>query len=213
VTLAVVDYGAGNLTSVIKGLRAVGASVRVVSRPSETNGADALVVPGVGHFDVTRSLVGEWQEAVRARVAAGMPLLGICVGLQWLFEGSAEAPDVPGLGLLPGVCFRLPDTVKVPHVGWNTLERRPSRLLADLPDGAMAYFTHSFAGPVVNGTAAVTTHGAAFSAAIEQGLVFGTQFHPEKSGATGLKILANFMTVVREVRTGRADDAGRPGDR
>jgi glutamine amidotransferase len=202
VNVALVDYGAGNLTSVIKGLRAVGADVRVVSRPAELGGAEALVIPGVGHFDATRALDADWRAAVRERLDAGLPLLGICLGLQWLFEGSDEAPDVPGFGLLAGRCFRLPDTVKVPHVGWNTLDGRAasSRLLAGLPEGAMAYFTHSFAAPVVSATAASTGHGAPFSSAIERGRVFATQFHPEKSGTTGLRLLSNFMTSAREAR-------------
>jgi glutamine amidotransferase len=197
-TVALVDYGAGNLTSVVKGLTAVGAEVRVVTSPSELDAIDALAIPGVGHFSATAALEGDWRIAVRERVAAGVPLLGICLGLQWLFEGSDEAPDVRGLGLLSGRCFRLPDVVKVPHVGWNTLDRTPasSRLLEGTPPDAMAYFTHSFAAPVVEATVAVTSHGAPFSSVVEQGRVFGTQFHPEKSGSTGLRLLANFMTAV-----------------
>jgi glutamine amidotransferase len=199
VNIALVDYGAGNLTSVIKGLRAVGGVVRVVSQPGDLRGVDAMIVPGVGHFSATRALGDDWRRAIRGSIDAGMPMLGICLGLQWLFEGSDEAPDLPGLGLLPGRCFRLPDTVKVPHVGWNTLDTggRASRLLGGMPAGAMAYFTHSFAGPKVDATAATTTHGAPFSAAIETGRVFAAQFHPEKSGATGLRVLENFMAAAR----------------
>lgn len=200
VTVALVDYGAGNLTSVIKGLRAAGLEVRTAAASADLRDARAIVVPGVGNFEATRGLDAGWRDAISDRVAAGVPLLGICLGLQWLFEGSEEAPDVPGLGLLPGRCFRLPDVVKVPHVGWNTLETtgRPSRLLDTLPAGAMAYFTHSFAAPVVDATAAVTTHGAPFTSVIESGRLFGTQFHPEKSGATGLGLLAAFAAVARE---------------
>jgi imidazole glycerol-phosphate synthase subunit HisH len=200
--IALVDYGAGNLTSVIKGLRAVGGEVNVVASPSELAGAEALVIPGVGHFSATRALGEDWRRAVRERMAAGLPFLGICLGMQWLFEGSDEARDAPGFGLLAGRCFRLPDSVKVPHVGWNTLDARSasSRLLAGLTAGAMAYFTHSFAAPVVDATAASTTHGASFSAVVERGRVFGTQFHPEKSGTTGLRLLENFMAAAREAR-------------
>jgi len=196
--IGLVDYGAGNLTSVIKGFTAVGASVHVASTPAEVTDVDALVIPGVGHFAATRSLGPEWRRVVRERIDAGTPLLGICLGLQWLFEGSDEEPDLPGFGLLPGRCFRLPDVVKVPHVGWNTLApgSHNARLLEDLPDGAMAYFTHSFAAPVVDASAAITTHGAPFTSAIERGRVFGTQFHPEKSGTTGLRILENFVSAV-----------------
>lgn len=200
--LGLVDYGAGNLTSVVKGLQAVGGSVRIVAHPNELEGIEALVIPGVGHFSATRSLDGAWRLAVRGRIDAGLPLLGICLGMQWLFEGSDEAPDLPGFGLLAGRCFRLPDVVKVPHVGWNTLDpaARAPRLLGGLPPGAMAYFTHSFAAPTGEATAALTTHGATFAAAIERGRVFGAQFHPEKSGATGLRVLANFVAIAREAR-------------
>ena len=200
--IGLVDYGACNLTSVIKGLKAAGGSVRVVSRPEELTGIEALVIPGVGHFSATRSLGENWRQAVRDRLDAGLPLLGICLGLQWLFEGSDEAPGLPGLGLLSGRCFRLPDIVKVPHVGWNTLDVAPRspRLLRDLPPGAMAYFTHSFAAPVGDAAAALTTHGTSFASAIERGRLFGTQFHPEKSGTTGLRVLANFMSAVQEAR-------------
>jgi glutamine amidotransferase len=199
IEIALVDYGAGNLTSVIKGLHAAGADVRVVKTPKELNGADALAIPGVGHFSATAALDEDWRAIVRERLDRGTPLLGICLGMQWLFEGSDEAPDVRGLGLLPGRCFRLPDVVKVPHVGWNTLARTgaTSHLLNGTAGDAMAYFTHSFAAPVVDATIAVTTHGAPFTAALERGWVFGTQFHPEKSGSTGLRLLENFMAAVR----------------
>src|SRR5690606_29732889 len=121
-------------------------------------------------------------------------------GLQWLFDGSAEAPDTPGLGLIAGRCFHLEGDVKVPHVGWNslTMTARPSRLLEGLPTGSSAYFTHSFAAPIVDDTVAATTHAVPFSAAVERGLVFGVQFHPEKSGKTGLKVLTNFLQIVGE---------------
>lgn len=198
-SIAVVDYGAGNLTSVIKAFTAVGADLRVISAVDDLNGARAIVVPGVGHFSATASLGPEWRTAVLAGLGRGVPLLGICLGLQWLFEGSAEAPDVPGLGLLAGQCFRIEGDVKVPHVGWNslTLETRPSRLFDGIPTESSAYFTHSYAAPVVSDTMATTTHAVRFSSAIERGIVFGAQFHPEKSGRAGLTMLANFLRVVR----------------
>ena len=201
-TVALIDYGAGNLTSVVKGFRAVGADVRIVRALGELDGASAVVIPGVGHFAATSSLTADWRSAVRRATDAGMPLLGICLGLQWLFEGSDEAPGQPGLGMLPGRCFRLSGEVKVPHVGWNTLRfsKPGSRLLDGIAEGASAYFTHSYAAPLGRATAADTTHGLPFAAAVEQGQVFGVQFHPEKSGATGLRILENFMTVVRGAR-------------
>jgi len=199
--LAVIDYGAGNLTSVVKALTTTGATVRVVADPSELGEAGAIVVPGVGHFAATRTLDDRWHQTIHERVAAGVPFLGICLGLQWLFEGSDEAPAARGLGLFSGRCFRLPDDVKVPHVGWNTFDTggREFRLLGGLTAGAMTYFTHSFAAPAVP-EAAVTTHGAPFASAVERGHVFGTQFHPEKSGAAGLRILANFVAFASGAR-------------
>jgi glutamine amidotransferase len=200
VRIALVDYGAGNLTSVVKAFVAVGAEVDVIADASQLTEARAIAVPGVGHFSATASLDGRWREAVREAIGRGVPLIGICLGLQWLFEGSAEAPEVPGLGCLPGSCFRLEGPVKVPHVGWNSLDRtgRPSRLLEGIPSGASAYFTHSYAAPVVAETVATTTHAVPFSAAVERDRIFGAQFHPEKSGPTGLTMLTNFLRVARE---------------
>jgi glutamine amidotransferase len=199
VTIGIIDYGAGNLASVAKAFRAIGATPEFLREPRDLGGVNALVVPGVGHFRATRVLE-PWRARVRGATDAGIPLLGICLGMQWLFEGSAEAPDVPGLGLFGGRCERLSGrTVKVPHVGWNTLDRTAtaSRLLADLPDGTCGYFTHTFAAPVTAATVATSTHGDLFAAAIERDLVFGTQFHPEKSGRAGLRMLEAFVTVAR----------------
>jgi len=199
-SIALVDYGAGNLTSVIKAFKVLGADLRVVSTVDGTTDARAIVVPGVGHFSATASLGPEWRTAVQSALGRGVPLLGICLGLQWLFEGSAEAPETPGLGLIQGRCFRIEGDVKVPHVGWNslTLDDRPSHLFAGVPSESSAYFTHSYAAPVVAQTIATTTHAVPFSSAIEHGIVFGAQFHPEKSGKTGLKMLSNFLRVVQE---------------
>lgn len=200
-SIALVDYGAGNLTSVIKAFKSVGADVRVVADVADTEGARAIVVPGVGNFSATASLGPEWRTAVQSALGRGVPLLGICVGLQWLFEGSAEAPDTPGLGLLAGRCFRIEGDVKVPHVGWNSLSLapRPSRLFEGVEPGSSAYFTHSYAAPVVAETIATTTHAVPFSSAIEHGIVFGAQFHPEKSGRTGLRMIENFLRIVQEI--------------
>lgn len=198
-SIALVDYGAGNLTSVIKGFKEVGADLRVVSAVEDTVGASAIVVPGVGHFSATASLGPEWRTAVQQALGRGVPLLGICLGMQWLFDGSSEAADTPGLGLIAGRCFRLEGDVKVPHVGWNTLTMapRPSRLFAGVASECTAYFTHSYVAPVVPDTIATTTHAVPFSSAIERGIVFGAQFHPEKSGKTGLTMLSNFLRVVQ----------------
>src|SRR5688572_3007945 len=151
--IALLDYRAGNLTSVRKALTAVGACVFTPSSPEEIGNAHALIVPGVGHIGSTRALSEGWRREISAAIDRGVPLLGICLGLQWLFESSEEAADVPGLGVITGRCVRLPSTVKVPHVGWNSLEIvRPSPLLDGVPDGAQVYFTHSYAAPVTEAT-------------------------------------------------------------
>ena len=219
--VAIVDYRAGNITSVIKALFAVGVTPRVVDRSIGLTGAQAIVIPGVGHFDATKTLDDDDRRTIGAYVAAGVPLLGICLGMQWLFEGSEEAPDLPGLGVFPGRCVRISESelarlkprptcggaestvIKIPHVGWNTLEvnGRPSRLLDGLPDGVAAYFTHSYAAPDGEATVARTTHGVAFTSVAERNRVFGTQFHPEKSGAVGVQMLARFVEIAREANT------------
>ena len=204
-SIALVDYGAGNLTSVRKALAAVGAEFYTPEGPADLARADGVIVPGVGHFGSTRTLDQGWRHAVLARLDAGRPLLGICVGLQWLFAGSTEAPDVPGFGVCQGLCARLPDVVpatgarqKVPHVGWNTLALpRWSKLFAGIADGSYVYFTHSYAAPLTRGTVAVSTYGVEFTAAVQDGLVSGVQFHPEKSGQVGLQVLRNWLTEVR----------------
>jgi len=198
VNIVLIDYGAGNLTSVVKGFHAIGAEVRVIDNVRDLGKPEGIVIPGVGHFSTTASLDRDWRGPVDDAIAAGVPLLGICVGLQWLFEGSEEAPGTPRYRLMSGECFRLHGDVKVPHVGWNTLDfgGRSSRLLEGVRPGASAYFTHSYAAPVGSDIAAATKHGVPFAAAVERNNVFGVQFHPEKSGATGLQILRNFLRVV-----------------
>ena len=204
--IALIDYGAGNLTSVKKALTALGAEFVVPATPAEIAGAAGLIVPGVGHFAATTALGAPWRDAIGGAVKAGTPLLGICVGMQWLFEGSEEAPDVPGLGVLPGRCRLLrgdaAQRMKIPHVGWNALEPpRPGtfsgRLLAGLPAHAYVYFTHSFAPPVTGDCVASATHADCFAAAVERDNVFGVQFHPEKSSDAGLQILRNYLETCR----------------
>jgi glutamine amidotransferase len=193
--VTVIDYRAGNLTSVVKALRSLGAEVIVTEEPDVVRSAERIVLPGVGHFAATRRLEETGIRAAVAEAIAGqVPFLGICVGLQWLFAGSDEAPECPGLAALPGTCRRFAPGGKVPHVGWNSLSIRPnSRLLAGVEDGSFAYFTHSYWAPVGDATAAVTTYGEPFSAAVELDNTMGVQFHPEKSGETGLKVLRNFL--------------------
>ena len=199
--IALVDYGAGNLTSVRKALNALGAEFLVPSSPAQISNVRALIVPGVGHFAATSRLRGEWTNAIAAAVRRGTPLLGICVGMQWLFEGSEEAPDVPGLGVMPGRIARLASDpahrLKVPHVGWNALDvRGPARLLDGLTSGSQVYFTHSYAAPVTPECVAATTHANTFASVVERENVFGVQFHPEKSGEAGLRILRNFLALA-----------------
>jgi imidazole glycerol-phosphate synthase subunit HisH len=199
--IALVDYGAGNLTSVRKALAAIGADAWTPSVPGELGRAHGIVVPGVGHFDSTRALTEDWRTAIRTMVDDGIPLLGICVGLQWLFEGSTEAPDAKGMSLLKGTCFnfteRIGTRLKVPHVGWNSIVLpRATRLMAGVKEGSQVYFTHSYAAPVTDDAAAITEYGVEFSAAVERKNVSGVQFHPEKSGDVGLKILSNWLHVV-----------------
>jgi imidazole glycerol-phosphate synthase subunit HisH len=197
VVIALVDYGAGNLTSVRKGFAAAGADLVLARAPGDLAGASGVVVPGVGHFGATASLDAPWREAILAGVEAGRPLFGICLGMQWLFEGSEEAPGSRGLAVLDGSCGRLDDragALKIPHVGWNALSiSRESTLLEGLDDGAYVYFTHSYAAPVTRATCAVSVHGDPFAAVVERAHVGGVQFHPEKSGDAGLRILRNFV--------------------
>lgn len=221
--IALVDYGAGNLTSVRKALAAVGAQVFTPSHPSELDRAAGMIVPGVGHFGTTAALDAAWRGAIRAGLEGGRLLLGICVGLQWLFEGSTEAPGLDGFGACRGQCTRLPATdadgarQKVPHVGWNALALpHRSRLLDGVEDGAQVYFTHSYAAPVVPQAAAIARYGVPFSAAVEDGLVAGVQFHPEKSGEVGLRVLRNWLAMVAgtavpaDARPGRDSALGGP---
>jgi len=198
--IAVVDYGAGNLTSVLKGIRAAGGNPAVTAVPEDLVDAAGVVIPGVGHFAATRALDPRMRQALLAFAAGGRPVLGICLGLQFLFEGSTEAPGVRGLGLLRGECTLLPSLpgLKVPHVGWNSLAvRGPSALLDGLGDGAQVYFTHSYAAPVTDATVATTEHGIPFAAAVERGNVFGVQFHPEKSSEAGLRVLRSFVQISK----------------
>jgi len=196
--VTVIDYKAGNLTSVLKTLRHLGAEPQVTDSDLllvET--AERIVLPGVGHFQATERLDATGLTgAIRAAIARGVPFLGICVGMQWLYAGSSEAPAQPGLGAFAESCEHFSEsTEKVPHVGRNSLEvRADSRLLAGVHAGEHVYFTHSYKAPVTTDTAATTFYIEPFAAAVERGNVMGTQFHPEKSGATGLKILGNFLT-------------------
>ncbi len=201
--IAVIDYKAGNLTSVVKALRYLGAETHVTQDPEVVRSAAKVVLPGVGHFQATQLLADlGLTEAVRESVAKGAWFLGVCVGLQWLFEGSTEAPGVAGLGHFAGMCERFPALydgaeLKSPHVGWNSLEgvRADSKLLRGVANGGFVYYTHSWHAPVTNDTAAVTEYGGGFTGVVERGNVMGVQFHPEKSSAVGLQVLKNFVEL------------------
>jgi glutamine amidotransferase len=197
--VTVIDYKAGNLTSVLKALRHLGAEPIVTDADlAPVESAERIVLPGVGHFAATSYLDSTGlTPTIRAAIARGIPFLGICVGMQWLYAGSSEAPNQPGLAHFPEQCTRFPEShEKVPHVGWNSLEvRAGSRLLAGVEPGEFVYFTHSYRAPITADTAAVTHYIEPFASAVERRNVMGVQFHPEKSGATGLKILRNFLEM------------------
>jgi len=195
--IAVVDYGAGNLVSVKKALDWLGQDSQITRDPSQIRAAAKIVLPGVGHFASTRALADSGaHSAIKDSIERGVPFLGICVGMQWMLEGSAESPETRGSGLFRGTCERLPDTGKLPHVGWNHLAiTRDSKLFRDVPQSSLVYFTHSYCIPLNQWTVASCEYGVNFSSAIERGNLFGVQFHPEKSGEVGLKLLANFCAI------------------
>ena len=196
-TIAIVDYGAGNLSSVKKAFDYLGAKVVVTAQPETIAAADKIVLPGVGHFSALSGLDNNGlRDAVLQGVNAGKPFLGICLGMQWLFEGSDEAPEFAGAGIFAGRCRQFSSSVKSPHVGWNSLAVRDgSRLLRNVAPESFVYYTHSFQAPVVPATTAATEYGAPFSAVVEQGNISGVQFHPEKSWTVGLLILKNFCEL------------------
>lgn len=195
--IAIIDYGAGNLASVVKAIRHLGRECVATSDADIVLGAEKLIIPGVGNFAATRPLSdGRLGAAVRSAIASQKPVLGICLGLQWMFEGSDEACELQGLGVFLGRCTHFSDRVKSPHVGWNRIAIEPgSRLLRDIPPDSYVYFTHSYWVPLCANTVATCVYGAPFTAAAERGNLFGVQFHPEKSGDIGMKILENVCAL------------------
>lgn len=195
--IAILDYDAGNLTSAKKAVEYLGYSCVVTSDPREVERANKILLPGVGHFSATSNLEARGlSTVVRNAIARETPLLGICLGMQWMFERSEEALGVGGLALLPGRCKRFTKPLKVPHVGWNQLQVRDGgRLFQGVSSGTFMYFSHSYWAPVVECTTAQCEYGSTFSAAIERGNLFGVQFHPEKSGELGLAVLRNFCEL------------------
>jgi imidazole glycerol-phosphate synthase subunit HisH len=195
--IAIVDYGAGNLTSVKKALDRLGVECAITRDPDVVAIAGKIILPGVGHFSSTAMLDERGlRAAILSRLKEQAPFLGVCVGMQWMFASSEEAPETSGASLLAGKCERFPANVKSPHVGWNSLicEAR-SVLLRDVPSGSFVYFTHSYRAPLVKATVARSEYGGEFSAAVERDHLFGVQFHPEKSGRTGMQLLKNFCEI------------------
>lgn len=194
----IVNYGAGNLRSVQNTLEELDAVHVVTSDPSVIDRAEKIILPGVGHFGQMMQALDALgvREILINRIHSGVPFLGICVGLQCLFDGSEESPTVRGLGILPGEVKRFQGTVRVPHMGWNSLQAiRPSRLLEGLGDDVFTYFAHSYYAPVVSATAVTCTYVEPYSAVIEDDNLYAVQFHPEKSGPVGLRVLQNFIAL------------------
>ena len=195
--IAVIDYGAGNLRSVTNLLDSFDAKYRVVDSADGLTGSSHIVLPGVGHFGQICTAFERLSlgEALIEEIRIGTPYLGICLGMQVLFESSEEAPNQKGLGILSGSVRKLEAEVRIPHMGWNTLEGDAKSALCSQQAGQFAYFAHSFFCPVSNATVRSTTHGSTFSSVIEHENIFGVQFHPEKSGALGLSLLQKFVAL------------------
>ena len=200
--IAVLDYGIGNLRSAEKALQRVGADAHLVDDPDAAADATGIVLPGVGAFGPCARALEDtgFAEVAADAVTRGVPFLGICIGFQLLFEGSEEDAEATGLGILPGIVRRLPDGVKHPQMQWNTLEIGRSDLLDGVPDPAWVYFVHSYAPERTDDTTSTCDYGGPVVATAERGRVWGTQFHPEKSGSVGLGILANFVAAVDAAR-------------
>jgi imidazole glycerol phosphate synthase glutamine amidotransferase subunit len=194
----IVDYGAGNLCSVQNTLDELGAKYVVTNQPQAVQEADKLLLPGVGHFGQMMTALDRLslRDPILERMRAGVPMLGICLGLQSLFETSEESPDSRGLGVFPGTVKRFTGDIRIPHMGWNSLSAvRATRLLEGLPKEPYAYFAHSFYVPVMEATAATCTYAQPYTAILERENIFGVQFHPEKSGPVGLQIVKNFLDL------------------
>jgi imidazole glycerol phosphate synthase glutamine amidotransferase subunit len=196
--IAVLDYGGGNVGSVLKAIEYLGLSGERVDQPAALRNADKIIFPGQGHFGAMMKGLTESEmlTPLREAFAENKPFLGICLGLQALYESSEEAPGVPGLGLLPGCVTRFQGVFKVPHVGWSQLNLRPnSALFRGVADFSFVYYCHSYYGPVTADASAVTEYGQTFAAGIERNNLWAVQFHPEKSGEVGLQVLRNFLSL------------------
>ena len=194
--IAVLDYGGGNVGSVIKAIEYLGRTAERVDDATALQRAEKVIFPGQGHFGAMMKGLADRDmlDPLREVFAAGKPFLGICLGLQALYQSSEEAPGVPGLGILPGSVKRFEGIFKVPHVGWSQLAIRPeTKLFRGVADGSFVYFCHSYYGPVTPEASAVTEYGQKFSSGIEMNNIWAVQFHPEKSSEVGLKVLSNFL--------------------
>jgi glutamine amidotransferase len=195
--IAIVDYDVGNMRSVEKGFAYVGVPARVTNDPSEIDSADALVLPGVGAFESGMRHIAPLRDIILGRVRKGVPLLGICLGMQMLYEESDEGGLHKGLGLTRGRITRFSNGLKVPHMGWNSLSiANEHPLLKNIKDGSYVYFVHSYRAPVSGSTVAASDYGGEFTAVVAEGNVIGAQFHPEKSGDIGLRMLKNFADMI-----------------
>lgn len=195
----IVDYGAGNLRSVENTLGAIGCPYEIVTGAEQLGAATKVILPGVGHYgQIMRSLATSGLgEALLALIRRGTPFLGICIGLQSLFEGSEEDPAVKGLGLFEGVIRRFDGGLRVPHMGWSQISaRKDCALLRDISPNPYVYFAHSYYAPVVAATGAICDYGLPYTALLEEGNVYGVQFHPEKSGAIGMHVIRNFVELA-----------------
>ncbi len=196
--ISIFDYGAGNLRSVQNTLAEIGAPYQLIDDADGIRQSTKLILPGVGHFGQMLRAIDAMRvrQALLDRIRSGVPFLGICLGLQALFSGSEEAPEVKGLGLYPETIHRFKGAARVPHMGWNEIEPNPgASLLGNLGARPHLYFAHSYYAPVCDATVATCTYTIPYTAVLEQGNVFGVQFHPEKSGPLGLRIVKNFVDL------------------